>query len=129
MSMRWLVPIAAASPRRLRSAAPCRPRCSIVAARSRSRDEAGPGDGACPLVPGFCTIWDMYQMVQRTRSFRAAPDREMTDERERWVMRRRHIDLTTTTPAPRTTVYRLLADGSTWPRWAAIDGARARTPR
>ena len=36
-------------------------------------------------------------------------------------MKRRHIDLTVTTTAPRAAVFRLLADGSTWPSWAAID--------
>jgi uncharacterized protein YndB with AHSA1/START domain len=43
-------------------------------------------------------------------------------------MRRRHIDLTTTTSAPRPAVYRLLADGSTWPRWAAIDALELEAP-
>ena len=36
-------------------------------------------------------------------------------------MKRRHIDLTVTTTAPRAVVFGLLADGSTWPTWAAID--------
>jgi hypothetical protein len=43
-------------------------------------------------------------------------------------MRRRHIDLTAGTSAPRATVFRLLADGSTWPSWAAIDGFELERP-
>jgi hypothetical protein len=36
-------------------------------------------------------------------------------------MRRRHINVITRTPAPAATVYRLLADGSRWPRWSPIE--------
>ena len=36
-------------------------------------------------------------------------------------MRRRQIDVTAHTNADAETVFRLLADGSTWPNWAPID--------
>jgi uncharacterized protein YndB with AHSA1/START domain len=44
------------------------------------------------------------------------------------VMRRRHIDLTATTTAPRATVFRLVADGPTWPSWSAIDSFELERP-
>ena len=43
-------------------------------------------------------------------------------------MRRRQVDVTATTPAPAAAVYRLLADGSTWPRWAAVDSLELEQP-
>jgi hypothetical protein len=43
-------------------------------------------------------------------------------------MRRRHIDLTVTTTAPRASVYRLVVDGSTWADWAAIDSLEIERP-
>lgn len=36
-------------------------------------------------------------------------------------MRRRHVNVTAVTPAPAEVVYRLLADGSTWPTWSPIE--------
>jgi hypothetical protein len=36
-------------------------------------------------------------------------------------MRRRHINVSAVTPAAADTVYRLLADGATWPQWSPID--------
>jgi uncharacterized protein YndB with AHSA1/START domain len=43
-------------------------------------------------------------------------------------MKHRRIDLTATTAAPRAAVYRLVADGSTWSRWAAIDSLELERP-
>ena len=43
-------------------------------------------------------------------------------------MRRRHIDVSATTPAPAPAVYRLLADGSTWPRWSPMDSVELERP-
>jgi hypothetical protein len=43
-------------------------------------------------------------------------------------MRSRHIDLTVPTAAPRAAVYRLVADGSTWGRWAAVDSVELERP-
>jgi hypothetical protein len=36
-------------------------------------------------------------------------------------MRRRHINVSAVTPATAETVYRLLADGTTWTRWSPIE--------
>jgi uncharacterized protein YndB with AHSA1/START domain len=36
-------------------------------------------------------------------------------------MRRRHIDINVDTPASPETVFALLTDGSTWPRWSPMD--------
>jgi uncharacterized protein YndB with AHSA1/START domain len=43
-------------------------------------------------------------------------------------MRRREIDLTARTTAPRAAVYRLVVDGSTWTSWAAIDSLELERP-
>jgi uncharacterized protein YndB with AHSA1/START domain len=51
-----------------------------------------------------------------------------TEQKKRGVMRRRHVDLTATTTAPRPAVYRLVTDGSTWSRWAAIDSLELNRP-
>lgn len=36
-------------------------------------------------------------------------------------MRRRHVNVTSQTPAPADAVYALLADGSSWPTWSPIE--------
>ena len=36
-------------------------------------------------------------------------------------MKRRHVNVTATTPAARADVYRLVADGASWPRWSPIE--------
>jgi len=43
-------------------------------------------------------------------------------------MRRREITLTEPTPAPRDVVYRLLADGATWPDWTSIESFELERP-
>jgi uncharacterized protein YndB with AHSA1/START domain len=44
------------------------------------------------------------------------------------MMRLRHINVTTQTPAPAETVYRLLSDGSSWPAWSPIDSFELERP-
>jgi uncharacterized protein YndB with AHSA1/START domain len=43
-------------------------------------------------------------------------------------MRRRDIDINAETPASPETVYALLADGSTWPRWSPMDSVELERP-
>ncbi len=43
-------------------------------------------------------------------------------------MRRRHIDVTALTPASAATVYDLLVDGPTWPRWSPIESFELERP-
>ena len=43
-------------------------------------------------------------------------------------MKKRHINVEAVTPAPPEIVYGLLADGSTWPLWSAIDSVELETP-
>src|SRR5215469_16204498 len=57
MSMRWLVPIAAAISRRLRSTIPLFSACSTAAPSSRSL--------ACEMAIPERTIWYTYHVVQR----------------------------------------------------------------
>src|SRR5690349_9676946 len=61
MSMRWLVPMAAASSRRLRLLKPWATTKSTAAARSRSRGGAA---RACGAMADQCTMWYMYRLVQ-----------------------------------------------------------------
>src|SRR5215472_9892262 len=62
MSIRWLVPIAAASWRRLRSAIPVSRAWPTAAARRRSR--------ACEVAIPECTIWYVYQLVHKEGQMR-----------------------------------------------------------
>lgn len=43
-------------------------------------------------------------------------------------MRERHVHVAATTSAPPQAVFGLLADGSTWPVWAPIDGLELERP-
>ncbi len=43
-------------------------------------------------------------------------------------MKLRHIHVTAGTPAPAEEVYRLLADGSTWPQWSPIESFELERP-
>jgi uncharacterized protein YndB with AHSA1/START domain len=43
-------------------------------------------------------------------------------------VRRREINITASTPAPPEVVYRLLADGSSWPRWSPIESFELEQP-
>src|SRR5689334_14712383 len=109
MSMRWLVPIAAASCRRLRPASPCSATYDIASRSSRSRAGCSVGaDGpACAFrvstVPsGTCTRW--YR-----------PERPSDRPLEGGVaMKRRDVRVTAHTDATPDVVYGLLADGNTW---------------
>jgi hypothetical protein len=43
-------------------------------------------------------------------------------------MRQRHVSVTAPTRAPAAAVYRLLADGPSWPEWAGIDRLELEAP-
>jgi hypothetical protein len=43
-------------------------------------------------------------------------------------MRRHHVSVTARTSAPRSAVYRLLADGTSWPQWSPIDRVELERP-
>src|SRR4051795_8268282 len=110
--MRWLVPSAAASPRRLRLPTPCSATCSIAAASSRSRAPAPSSvPGMTPMLALARTTW--YMMYH---SVHLSPRHQ-----EHTAMARQHIEHRATTTADPATVYALLRNGATWPAWAPID--------
>src|SRR3954471_8595002 len=109
--MRWLVPSAAASPRRLRLPTPCSATCSIAAASSRSRAPVPSSvPGMTAMLALARTMWYMYHSVHISSS-----------SQEHTVMARQRIEHRATTTADPATVYALLRDGATWPEWAPID--------
>ena len=111
MSMRWLVPSAAASPRRLRSPTPCSATYSIAAASSRSRA------GVPSLRRGIAAILalGLYHVVH------VPIGTPLSSEPGAAAMARQRIEHRATTTADPATVYALLRDGATWPEWAPID--------
>src|SRR3954452_8180616 len=110
--MRWLVPSAAASPRRLRLPTPCSATCSIAAASSRSRAPAPSSvPGMTPMLALARTTWYM-----KYHSVHLSPRHQ-----EHTTMARQHIEHRATTTADPATVYTLLRDGATWPAWGPID--------
>src|SRR3954454_12311363 len=114
MSMRWLVPSAVASPRRLRLPTPCCCTCSIAAASRRSRaPAASPVAAMTRMLAIGRTIWYMYHSVH---------DKELS------TMARQRIEHRATSTADPATVYALLRDGATWPEWSPIDSVELVRP-
>ena len=104
MSIRWLVPIAAASSRRLRSLRPCARMWSTAAARSRSR-------GVCdrPAACGcLASPQPVYHLVH-------VPGGTEPDDRGGESMGEQTISARAWTAASPAEVYRLLRSGATWP--------------
>src|SRR3954452_1412215 len=111
MSMRWLVPSAAARPRRLRLPTPCSATCSIAAASRRSRAEV---PFSAPGIAGDASA-QAYHVVHVPVG--TPPSRTQ----EPSAMARQRIEHRPTTAADPATVYALLRDGATWPAWGPID--------
>src|SRR5262245_54070029 len=97
MSIRWLVPIAAASSRRLRSAMPPRSAWRTAAARRRSL--------ACEVAMADCTMWYMFRLVQQDRRGRL------------------HIEAEGVARAPAPIVWALVSDANSYPDWGPWSAA------
>src|SRR5215210_2273108 len=114
--MRWLVPSAAARPRRLRFPTPCSATWSIAAASRRSRaDVVSSSRGMRVKILALRrTVWYMYRSVH--------------DLLGRSVMGRQRIEHHATTSADPATVYALLRDGASWPSWSPIESFELERP-
>src|SRR5215475_5982637 len=93
MSIRWLVSIAAAISRRLRSTMPLLSACPTAASSSRSL--------VCEAAINHRTIWYTYHVVQR-----GVPD-----------MSQLRVDAEGTTSADPETVWSLVANANSYPQW------------
>src|SRR6476660_7782743 len=102
MSIRWLVPNASAICRKLTPLSPCRAENSTASSRSV----------ALVTDVGGCVSAVMYQMVRVPFG---------TSGESRTMGKKHEIDERAWSAAVPDTVYRLLAEGSTWPVWSPID--------
>src|SRR3954471_6117572 len=111
MSMRWLVPSAAARPRRVRLPTPCSATCSIAPASNRSRAPIPSSADIVAMLALRRTMWYMYHSVHLSRHHRQEPS----------AMARQRIEHRAITTADPATVYALLRVGATWPEWGPVD--------
>src|ERR1700679_374291 len=96
MSMRWLVPTAAASSRRLRSPMPAVSACCMAAASRRSR--------ACDDGTSNCTIWYRTERADKGGS-----------------MAQLHVEAEGTSRATPDAVWRLVGDADRFAEWGPWD--------